>query len=446
MSIIYLLGHLSDPTTVQLTLASVMRCLPYILSYKRLIRELSRNAVNVWSEASYNESCRIAAFLVLRRLITIGDPGIREGVLRATYQGLVKGSRNTTIHTMPGINLMKNSAAELWGIDSSVGYTTGFTFIRQLAIHLRNSITHNANDSFRTVYNWQYVHSLDFWSRVLSAHCDKLTEAQKGQESPLRPLVYPLVQVTLGAMRLIPSSTYFPLRFHLIRALLRISSATGTYIPVAAALYEVLNSAEMRKPPKGSTLKPLDFAVAFRAPKSYLKTRVYQDGVGEQVQELLGEFLYLWTKSIAFPELALPIVVMLKRWLKEVGPHSKAPNQNAKISGVISLLVQKVDANCKWIEQRRAKVDFAPNNRVGVDGFLKDVESAKTPLGAFVAGQRKSREEKQKMLEESRRDDETRKAQDKKKQDEERQADPVQESDDEEEMDLGLGEVDDDSE
>lgn len=429
------MSNLSDAATVQLTLASITRCLPYALSFKRLVRELSRSTVTVWSTASSSEATRVSAFLVLRKLMTLGDPSIKEGVLRATYQGLVEGSRSTTVHTLPGINLMKNTASELWGIDTNVGYTTGFTFIRQLAIHLRNSITNNANDSFRAVYNWQCIHSLDFWSRVLSAHCDVTAEAEGGQQSPLRPLIYPLVQVTLGAMRLIPSSTYFPLRFHLIRSILRVSRHTGTYVPLGAALYEVLNSAEMRKPPKGSTLKSLDFETSFRAPKSYLKTRVYQDGIGEQVQELLSEFLVLWSKSIAFPELALPIVVMLKRWLKEVGPHSKAPNQNAKISGVIALLVQKIDGNTKFIEQRRAKVQFAPNNRPAVQSFLKDVDWTKTPLGAFVAGQRKTREEKAKVIEQSRREEETRKAEDKKKDEQERRQANVMEaqSDDDDE-------------
>jgi len=412
-SLIHLLSHLSDAATLRLTLSCTVPLLPYILSFKKLIRDLARTVVNVWSESSYAESSRIAAFLVLRRLVVIGDPGIREAVLRATYQGLVKGSRNTTIHTISGVNLMKNSAAELWGIDSGVGYTTGFGFIRQLAIHLRSSITNNSNESYKTVYNWQYVHSLDFWSRVLSAHCDSLTEAQKGQQSALRPLIYPVVQVTLGAMRLIPASAYFPLRFQLLRSLLRISRSTGTYIPLAASLYEVLNSAEMRKPPKGSTLKPIDFATTIRAPKQYLKTRVYQDSVGEQVQELLSEFFVLWSKSIAFPELALPCTVLLKRWLKEVGPHSKTPNQNSKISGVILLLIQKLDANSRWVEEKRAKVDFAPNNRAGVEGFLKDTEWQKTPLGAYVAGQRKTREQKAKVIEEARRDDERKKAEEK---------------------------------
>jgi nucleolar complex protein 2 len=406
-SIIHLLDNLSDPATLRLTLTSIIPLLPYLLSFKKLIRDICRAVTAVWSTTATTEATRIAAFLVLRRLTVIGDAGIRENALKAAYQGLVKGSRNTTVHSIAGVNLMKNSGAELWGIDESVGYTTGFTFIRQLAIHLRSSITNNSNESYKTVYNWQYVHSLDFWSRVLSAHC-------KEADSALRPLIYPLVQVTMGALRLIPTATYFPLRFQLTRSLLRLSMATSTYIPLAAPLYEVLNSAEMRKAPKSSTLKPLDFDTLIRVPKSYLKTRTYQDSVGEQVQELLSEFFGLWSKNIAFPELALPVVVMLKRWLKDV--NNRAPgtgNKNQKVNGLIALLVQKIDANVKFVEDRRQKVDFAPNNRKGVTSFLDDLEWEKTPVGAFLVGQRKVREEKAKVMEEARKDEEARKEKEK---------------------------------
>lgn len=404
VSIQHLLENLSDASTLRMTLDSLLGLLPYILSFKKVVRELTKVVASVWSDSANNEMARLSAFLVLRRLLVISDPSIREAVLKQAYQGLVKGARNTTVHNIQGINLMKNTASELWGIDPTVGYTTGFGFIRQLAIHLRTSITNKTKDSYKTVYNWQYIHSLDFWSRVVAAHCESLREAEAGKPSPLRPLIYPIVQVTLGAMRLIPTAQYFPLRFQLIRSLLRISAATSTYIPLAPALVEVLNTAEMKKQPKPSTLKTLDFSTAIRATKAYLRTRVYQDGVGEQVAELLAEFFILWTKNIAFPELALPVVVMLKRWVKAMTKKTGG-NRNSKINSLIALLVQKLEANSRWIEEKRAKVDFAPNNRAGVEGFLKDVEWEKTPLGAYVAGQRKSRDQKAKMLEAARKTD-----------------------------------------
>lgn len=408
-SVHQLLVNLSDASTLKLTISSMEPMLPYLLQFRKVLKTLIKTVVGIWADVSTADATRITAFLLLRRLMVLGDAGIKEAVLKATYEGVVKGSRNTTVHTLAGVNLMKNSAAEIWGIDQNVSYTTGFTFIRQLAMHLRSSITNTSKESYKTIYNWQYVHSLDFWSRVLSQHCDGLVEAQAGKQSALRPLIYPVVQITLGAMRLIPTAQYFPLRFQMTRALLRLSRATGTYIPLASSLLEVLNSAEMRKSPKSSTLKPLEFNTAIRAPKSYLRSRIYQDGVGEQVAELLSEFFVLWSKHIAFPELSVPIVVSLKRWIKQVSARNGG-NKNAKINQMILLLVQKIEANARWIEERRLNVSYTPRNRTEVETFLKDVDWESTPLGAFVQTQRKLREERAAILEEGRREEEKRRA------------------------------------
>ncbi|KAJ5994837.1 hypothetical protein N7481_001814 [Penicillium waksmanii] len=412
-SVHQLLLNLSDASTLKMTLSAMEPMLPYLLQFRKVLKTLIKTVVAIWADVTTADATRITAFILLRRLMVVGDAGIKETVLKATYEGVVKGSRNTTVHTLAGVNLMKNSAAEIWGIDQNVSYTAGFSFIRQLAMHLRSSITNTSKESYKTIYNWQYVHSLDFWSRVLSQHCDGLVEAQVGKQSALRPLIYPVVQITLGAMRLIPTAQYFPLRFQMTRALLRISRSTGTYIPLGSSLLEVLNSAEMRKSPKSSTLRPLDFNTAIRAPKSYLRSRTYQDGVGEQVAELLSEFFVLWSKHIAFPELSVPVIVSLKRWLKQVSARSGG-NKNAKINQMTLLLVQKVEANSRWIEERRANVTYTPRNRTEVNTFLKGVDWETTPLGAFVKTQRKLREERAAILEEGRREEEKRREEAKK--------------------------------
>ena len=434
-AILHLISSLSDAATSRSALNSLLALVPYILSFKKLVRDVVRTVAGMWADPAQTEAVRITAFLVLQSLNKNGDSAIKETVLKTAYQALLKGARATSVYTLSAINLMKNSAVDLWAQPlptgskekdkeaANVPYTSAFTLIRALAIHLRQSIKHNANEAYKAVYNWQYVHALDFWSRVLSTQCNSFNEATAGRESPLRPLIYPLTQVTLGALRLIPTAAYFPLRFHCTRALLRLSAATDTFIPLGASLYEVLNSAEMRKPPKPSTIKPLDFDTSIRAPKSYLKSRTYQDGVGEQVVELLGEFFTVWCRNIAFPELALPVVVMLKRWLKDVNPFvpknlqngagrgkiSKKGlkdgkgNKNSKVDSGVRLLVGKIEANSRFIEEKRRKVDFSPKDRSQVERFEKELEWNRTPLGAFVEGQRKQREERRKILEEARK-------------------------------------------
>ena len=423
-SIHHLMETLSDSPTIKLTLSSLLPLLPYLLSFKKVLKALIKAIIEIWSDSSSDEATRITAFLLIRRLTLISDASLREAVLKTTYQGLVKGSRITNIHSLPGIHLMKNSAAELWGLDPNIGYTTGFVYIRQLAVHLRTSITHPTKESYKTIYNWQYTHSLDFWSRVLSTNCSPITNLtlKRSSDSPLHPLIYPLVQITLGALRLIPTPTYFPLRFHLTRSLLRLSRTTNTYIPLASPLLEVLASPDLSKPPKPSTLPPLDFSVALRAPKTYLRTRIYQDGLGQQVQELLAEFFGCWAKHVAFPELIIPPSVTMKRWLKSASAVPSRGNKNAnakavregkgtknaKLNALISLLLQKLSANVQYIESRRAQVSFGPSDREGVENFLNDLAIEETPLGAFVEGMRKQREEKDKIVEEGRKEEEMR--------------------------------------
>jgi len=162
-------------------------------------------------------------------------------------------------------------------------------------------------------------------------------------------------------------------------------------------------------------LKQLDFSVAYKAPKSYLRTRVYQDGVGDQVVELLSEYFVLWSTNIAFPEFSLPVIIMLKRWLKDARGKKGSCNKNGKLNAALVLLVQKLEANAKFIEQKRANVDFAPRDRTQVDAFLKDFEWQKTPVGAFVVSQRQMRLEKQKMMEEARKEEERKRKEDEKK-------------------------------
>lgn len=90
-----------------------------------------------------------------------------------------------------------------------------------LAVHLRDCIRdvtaapsqRNANgdappkkdvgqEAFRKVYNWQFVHTIDFWCRTLGAGCSREAELERGGvKSELEPLVYPLVQIALGVIR-----------------------------------------------------------------------------------------------------------------------------------------------------------------------------------------------------------------------------------------------------
>ncbi|EGW34145.1 uncharacterized protein SPAPADRAFT_54330 [Spathaspora passalidarum NRRL Y-27907] len=409
-SFITLLKDITNTEIAALVLSSIYELIPYYLSYRRLLKEILSSVVDVWSTTPDIQT-QIATFAFLNNVAKEYPKSVLENILKLSYSGMLQNCRKTNIHSMSQINFCKNSASELYGIDETLSYQVGFEYIRQLAIHLRNSInaTSNAKEGYKTIYNWQYCHSLDFWSRVLSQHCNPEIELQnhKSKESPLRQLIYPLVQVTLGAIRLIPTAQFFPLRFYLIRSLLRLSQSTGVYIPIFPLISEILTSTAMTKAPKGSSLQAFDFDHNIKANQAYLGTRVFQDGLCEQFIELTSEFFGLYAKSIAFPELVTPAILSLRRFTKK--------SKNIRFNKQLHQLVEKLNANATFITGKRSNVEYGPSNKTEVQLFLNDFDWEKTPLGQYVIVQRQTKDEKMRILKEALEEEEKAKAEQKKK-------------------------------
>ncbi|KAK6456068.1 Noc2p family-domain-containing protein [Scheffersomyces xylosifermentans] len=412
-SLITLLKDITNTETAALVLSSIQEIFPYYLSYRRLLKQIITAIVNVWSSTTETDT-QIATFAFLNNVAKEFPKSVLETILTLTYSSFLQNCRKTNIHTMPQINFCKNSAAELYGLDENLSYQVGFECVRQLAIHLRNSInaTSNAKEGFKAIYNWQYCHSLDFWSRVLAQHCNPEKELMnhKSKESPLRKLIYPLVQVTLGAIRLIPTAQFFPLRFYLIRSLIRLSQSTGVFIPIFPLISEILTSTAMTKPPKGSSLQAVDFDHNIKVNQAYLGTRVYQDGLCEQFIELTSEFFGLYSKSIAFPELATPAVLSLRRFVKK--------SKNTKFNKQLQQLIEKLNANAVFITGKRSNVEYGPSNKSEVQLFLKELDWEQTPLGQYIVVHRQAKEEKIRIMRESLEEEEKAKAEQKKAEEE----------------------------
>ncbi|GMM30283.1 mRNA-binding ribosome synthesis protein [Martiniozyma asiatica (nom. inval.)] len=394
-SLLTLLSDISNTETAALVLQSVNELLPYLISMRKLLKQIVTGVVNIWSSAKKLET-QIAAFAFMNNAAKEYPKATLEIILKSSYSSFVKNCRKTSVHSMPQINFQKNSAAELFGLNEALGYQIGFEFIRQLAIHLRNSVNNPTKDSYKTIYNWQFCHSLDFWSRVISTQCnpDREIGNKKGsQESPLRQLIYPLVQVTIGAIRLIPTAQFFPLRFYLIRSLIRLSQNTGVFIPMFPLISEVLHSNQFSRRPKIEQLQAVDFENIIKVNKQYLNTKVFVDGISEQVIELISEYFVLYSKSVAFPELTTPPLIFLRRYLKK--------SKNPKFNKQLSILVDKLTANSKFIDQKRSTIEYGPKNKSEVSKFLQDLDWEKTPLGAYVQTQRQVKEAQAKLLRES---------------------------------------------
>lgn len=371
----------------EMALKTTKTLIPYFISFKKQIKALLEAVGQLGTSENVEISAKAFEFLK-----TTGEeqPSLLDTVLQTSYNGLLKNSLQTDSHTLPALTRQKDMTSILFEINPKQSFELGFQYIRQLALHLRSSIVNKSPEAYKTIYNWQFVHSLDYWMKAVGAQCDKTVEAMEGRPSPLRDLIYPLVQVVLGTVRLIPSPQYFPLRFFLLRGLISLALKSDVYIPLLPLLTEVLGSSTITKSPRiDDDLAPFDFQSSIRASKAYLGTRVYQNGVCDEFTELVGEFFFQHSKSIAFPELAVPVILTLKRFIQR--------SNNGRFKAQLQRLVERLEENTKFVQQKRNNINLSPTNKAEVSVFLKDLPLTKTPLGSYLAIQRQVKADKAKQ-------------------------------------------------
>ncbi|KAG0170562.1 Nucleolar Complex 2 protein [Apophysomyces sp. BC1015] len=367
-NLLHLLRNLTDYNMLYLAVKESEKCTAYWACFERQVKEYLKILLDLWSRASSTDHVRIQCFLAIRSLAVApivskkGSTNFLDVCLKNVYLTFVRNCKSTNQHTLPAINLMRNLAVELYGINKELSYQQAFIYIRQLAVHLRGAMQLKTKESYKSVYNWQYIHCVDFWANVLGTHCQA---TEDGDESPLKPLIYPLVQIALGAVRLIPTGQYYPLRFHIIRCLISLNQSTEVYIPLAPYVIEVFENSEVKGKAKPSTLKPLEWDVHLKAPQQYLHSRVYQDGILEQVHDCLLNYYKCYFHHIAFPEMVIPGIIAIKRFIKKT--------KNVKCGRQLHSLVQKLEKKAKFIEIQRSKVEFSPVDSKQVKEFLVDM-------------------------------------------------------------------------
>ncbi|QQP53686.1 Nucleolar complex protein 2 -like protein, partial [Caligus rogercresseyi] len=208
--LVKLLGVISDPAVLAVLLKHVHAmvifypCLPK--SCKLLIKELIR----IWS-TSDEETLRILSFMCILRLVqrsmkTEEGESLFENTLKSMYMAFVKNSKFVSPSSRPGIAFMRRSLSELMNLNQEVSYQHAFVYLRQLAIHLRNALTLQKKDIYKTVYNWQFVNSLHLWATLFG------TAVKNNPNSVLESLIHPLIQVMTGSIGLIYTTKYYPLR------------------------------------------------------------------------------------------------------------------------------------------------------------------------------------------------------------------------------------------
>ena len=183
-----------------------------------------------------------------------------------------------------------------------------------------------------------------------------------------------------------------------MRSLLHLVKHTEIYIPFSPYLVPILTSSLTPSTrPKSSTLRPLDFETQIRVPQQYVKTRILSEGIIEETAYLLAEWLASASVhgSIAFPEITVPIVVLIRKSLK----NAKAGS--GKDQSLVKVLLERIDESARWMEQRRKNVQFSPGKIDDVQEWEKTMKTKldDTPLGKYLKIQNKARDKRRQLIE-----------------------------------------------
>ena len=301
--------------------------------------------LGIWARSG--ETARILAFLNLLEMAKVAPYPCINDVLRRAYLEYVKCAKFVNPTRVPMLNFMNNCLAELYGLDFTLSYQQAFVFIRQMAMHFRTALMKKTKRSYLSVYNWQFLGSLRAWVNLVCRY--------PGQEE-IAHLIYPLVQLILGTIDLLPSPRFFPMRVHCV-ALLNDMTRTipDLFVPVAPYLYEIFEYCAITKPlkqGKGKIAKAPNLVEQLKFSKDQLLSKITLEVLFNAASQGYVEHLYCCAYSPGFPEFVVPAAMRLRKIAKS--------SQNLVFRKRLKVYADKLTEHGQFITAMRTAQNLVP--------------------------------------------------------------------------------------
>jgi len=326
-----------------------------IISYTPVyMRKFMKTLIGFWGTHESNV-VKFKAFLNLRAICTDAtEQDNIETIYRKMYLVFIKSTRDVNWFKYDQIRFMINCFVELLAQNKVSAYMIGFSYIRSIALHLKNCMKERTRENIFKIYNWQFLNAIRLWFSAIGAYPDK---------DDLGRLAHPLIEVTIGILKFYPNVKYAPFRLHLISCLSDFSRKSGLYIPITPFLFEMLGEFSFKKKRDKSSTKQFDFTINVRAGKQILKSHIFYEQLFKRIVNELVEIYSNITNYLCFPESLVTPRLFLKKILKDM--RAAEPKLELK------RLIQLLDENEQDFRKARERMELL-KGKDGVSSFTKD--------------------------------------------------------------------------
>ncbi|EEB09165.2 Noc2p-Noc3p complex subunit Noc2 family protein [Schizosaccharomyces japonicus yFS275] len=314
---------------------------------------------HLWSSSLFESASQF-----LHKCLKI-DASLAVRFIQPLYAKLIsqyKDSHSLTEATVRVTNVLK----EIVCLNPATFQKVSSAYIGQITAHLQRCMKKPSDiTSLKLLYNWQFVMTLDLWVEFVGHAWTKLGKPVANKVMPS------LIDTVLTTISLLPSENYYPLRLKLLASLIQLCQTTGVFVPLSSVILQMIPS--LLQPHSVMENEPVDLSTVLHLTKDELNKSNYRTALRTQALYLLAKYFAIYSTSIAFPELATPVIIQLRKLLTQIR-HEKKTAQ----------ILSKLEEHFSYIEMKRADIEFNPRNLTAIDKFESSLDPQSTPLGVFL--------------------------------------------------------------
>nr|GMC77272.1 nucleolar complex protein 2 homolog isoform X1 [Ipomoea batatas] len=349
-STLFLLNQVTDSEILAFALTRLRASLVFFTAFPSLLNRLIKTTVHLWATGGGVLSS--ASFVIIRDAAATFTSDCFENCIVKTFVAYLAQSRVSEVVNVKHMQFLRNSLVDLFSVDVERCSKKAVLSISQLAKVLRWGLHTKKREAVKKICSWEYTNCVDLWVAFISANI---------QNYDLQPLFFTMVQLINGVACMFAGPRYFPLRLKCIQWLNSLSNSSGTFVPVALFVLDVLEYKIVKE--GGKPGNAVNFDSVLKLPKHCLKSRTFQEECVFSAIEQLSAHFAQWSYHISFPELATIPIIRLKKFCEMTSTDSS--------KRVINRLIDQVEQNVGFVQKKRDEVAFSPNDHQSVELFLQ---------------------------------------------------------------------------